>query len=148
MVVHATTPALERWNVQRDNAAVDRSVIDADPQSFGRINDRRAGLPHRYLYSVEHLGGSVLKHDLVTGARTRHDAGGARRCGQFLFAPDAQRRTDEDGGWLLGLVNDDSDHTNLVVLDAADLAFPAIAAVRLPRPLPRGLHGLWSPTPL
>jgi carotenoid cleavage dioxygenase len=147
LVMYVTTPALERWSLHRDQREVRRTVIDPTPQSAGRINETRSGLPHRYLYSV--AGQAVVKHDLLDGGRTGHNVANDRRPGEFLFVVDPHRDFREDGGWLLGLVHDDIPRaTSLVVLDAAAPESLPIATVRLPRPLPRELHGLWSPTHL
>ena len=77
LVMYVTTPALERWSLHRDQREVRRTVIDPTPQSAGRINETRSGLPHRYLYSV--AGQAVVKHDLLDGGRTGHDVGNGRR---------------------------------------------------------------------
>jgi carotenoid cleavage dioxygenase-like enzyme len=160
VVVHLTTPALERWTLHRGRPGVGRIVLDATPQGFGRIDDSRSGLPHRYLYSVtDHdaardpslpfLGPTLRQHDLRTGTRVDRRIASDHRAGEFLFVADPARSAREDGGWLLGLVHDDlAGDTSLVVLDAADPHSSRLAAVRLPRRLPRGLHGLWSPTSL
>jgi carotenoid cleavage dioxygenase-like enzyme len=93
-------------------------------------------------------GTVVFKHDLITGTRAHHDFGTGRHPGELLFVADPQRRTREDGGWLIGLVHDQTtSRTSLVVLDAADLT-SRLAAVPLPRRVPYGLHGLWVPNPI
>ena len=47
---------------------------------------------------------------------------------------------DEDGGWLLNFVHDQStDLSDVVVLDAATL--DEVARVHLPRRVPFGFHG-------
>ena len=53
-----------------------------------------------------------------------------------------------DSGWLVGYVHDEStDRTDVVVRDAADITLPAIATVRIPGRIPRGLHATWIPDP-
>ena len=52
------------------------------------------------------------------------------------------------GGWLVGYVHDEStDRTDVVVRDAADITLPAVATVRIPGRIPRGLHATWIPDP-
>jgi len=158
VVLHVTSPALERWTLSPDQPVARRAVIDARPQTSARINEARACRPHRYLYSViDHEGRGdqrpvdpmVTKHDLNTGARSEHRFANDHRLGGLLFVADRQRDHLEDGGWLLGLVHDDrADATSLVVLDAVHPDAPRLATVRLPHRLAcRDLHGLWSPTP-
>jgi carotenoid cleavage dioxygenase-like enzyme len=51
-------------------------------------------------------------------------------------------------GWLVGHVHDESTGlTELVVRDAADIALPAVATVRIPGRIPRGLHATWIAAP-
>jgi carotenoid cleavage dioxygenase-like enzyme len=69
-----------------------------------------------------------------------------RRPSDLVFVADTSRRSDPDGGWLVGFVHDRDDGTDLVVLDAADIdspASPAIATIAIPRYVPPGLHSTW-----
>ena len=53
-----------------------------------------------------------------------------------------------EGGWLVGYVHDAStDTTDVVIRDAADITLPAVATVRIPGRIPRGLHATWIPDP-
>lgn len=48
----------------------------------------------------------------------------------------------------MGYVHDAStDRTDLIVRDAADITLPAVATVRIPGRIPRGLHATWIPDP-
>jgi carotenoid cleavage dioxygenase len=152
VVMYVTGQALRRWTLGPSTSRVD--TVDATLQSFGRINGRFSGAAPRYLYAT--CGGRtrpfdgtvVLKHDLATGTREHHDFGTGRHPGELLFVADPQRPACEDGGWLIGLLHDDTtSRTSLVVLDAADLT-SRLAAVPLPRRVPYGLHGLWVPNPI
>ena len=52
----------------------------------------------------------------------------------------------EDDGWVLVCVyRQASDRTDVVVLDAANLAAGPLATVALPRRIPAGFHGAWVP---
>lgn len=152
VVLYITGDGLERWTLKPSAQTAHQHVLDATPQAFGRINDRFVGLPHRYLCTV---GGPkpmpfdrtvVYKHDLTSGTRQHHNLETGRHPGEFLFVADTDRRADEDGGWLLGVVHDDdTDLASLVVLDAGNLASPRSATVYLPRRIPCGQHGVWVP---
>ena len=145
---------LERWTVNPVTRRVGRRVIDEKPQEFPRIDERRCGHPHRYLYSVSvppdgnpQLTGAtqVYKHDLMTGHRLVHDFGDGHLPGEFIFVP-ASPGAAEDEGWLMGLVvNVAEDTTDLVILDAAQFEAPPVATVHLPHRIPPGFHGNWFP---
>jgi carotenoid cleavage dioxygenase len=153
MCVHFTGSVLERWTLDFTAGDVRRDVVDETPQTLGRVNEPLVGPPRRFLYTVRagavmpFDGTEIYKHDLVTQTRDDCDFGPGRHPGEFLFVGDPQRHGNEDGGWLLGLVHDDSsDRDELLVLDAAAIERPPIATVHVPRRIPYGLHGTWIPT--
>ena len=56
-------------------------------------------------------------------------------------------RADEDDGWLLAFVHDEAEgQSELLVVDARELAAPPLARVQLPQRVPFGSHGLFSPS--
>ncbi len=142
----------ERWIVDPVARTVTRAVIDATPQEFPRIDERRFGKVYRYAYTVSvppdgntQLAGAtrLYKHDLQAGTRAVHEFGDGRIPGEFIFVP-AHADAEEDEGWLLGLVIDTRDEaTDLVILDARAFASSALASVRLPHRIPPGFHGNW-----
>ncbi len=146
---------LERWTVDPLARRVRRRVIDATPQEFPRIDERRFGQSHRYVYTVAvppdgntQLAGAtrLYKHDLGTGARLVHDFGDEHLPGEFVFVP-AAPNADEDEGWLVGLVINTADETtDFVILDAQSFEAAPGATVRLPHRIPPGFHGNWFPT--
>ncbi len=145
---------LERWTIDPTTRRVDRRVLDATPQEFPRIDERRFGRRHRYAYTVavppdgntQLRGASRLyKHDLETGHRAVHEFGDDRVPGEFVFVP-AHGEAGEDEGWLLGLVIDTAnDSTELAILDARRFEAAPVATIRLPHRIPPGFHGNWFP---
>ena len=145
---------LERWTVDPLARWVRRSVIDATPQEFPRIDERRFGQSHRYVYTVAvppdgntQLAGAtrLYKHDLGTGVRLVHDFGDNHVPGEFVFVP-AAPDAGEDEGWLVGLVINTADETtDFVILDAQSFEAQPGATVRLPHRIPPGFHGNWFP---
>ena len=66
---------------------------------------------------------------------------------ETVYVADPAQPSDADGGWLVGFVHHASrNETDLVVLDAADIARPPFASVRIPRRIPCGLHSTWLPS--
>ena len=65
--------------------------------------------------------------------------------GEFVFVPRADDAPEGDG-WMMGYVIDAaSETTDLVILDAADIAKPPVASVHIPHRIPPGFHGNWLP---
>lgn len=95
---------------------------------------------------VHALTPSLEQWTLHIGASTVHCRIGASQPGDLAFVADDSRPGDADAGWLVGFVHEgSSDWTDLVVLDAADISRPIVAAVRIPRRTPEGLHITWIP---
>ncbi len=147
--------AFERWTIDPLAKTVRRSVIDRQQQDFPRIDERRFGQPYRYAYTMmlpdtpdpAFLGAdSLIKHDLHTGRHTVHSFGPLHYPGEFVFVP-AHPDAAEDEGWLVGYVIDaGTETTDLVILDAHDLAAAPSARIHLPHRIPPGFHGNWLPT--
>lgn len=144
---------LERWSIDPATRRVDRHQIDDTPLEFPRIDERRFGQPHRYVYTVAvppdgntQLRGATRLHrfDRDTNTRTEHDFGDGHLPGEFIFVPDGPAETE---GWLMGTVlNVAAETTDLVILDARHFEADPVATIHLPHAIPPGFHGNWFPT--
>ncbi|MEO7398039.1 MAG: carotenoid oxygenase family protein [Ilumatobacteraceae bacterium] len=144
IVMYAITPSLERWTLNIGAATVRRDLLDTAPRRFARTSDHQLDGAPRFLWTIG--DGTADTHDLSAGSHVQHDFG-QRQPGDLVFVPDPARPHDADGGWLVGFIHGASgDGTDLVVLDAADISRPAVAAVRIPRRIPPELHTTWIPS--
>jgi len=147
--------ALTRFeNLEIDPATrtVTRSLIDASPQEFPRIDERRTGRPYRYAYAAAMSDASMpawetetrlFKHDIGTRTRAVHNFGPGRVPGEFVFVP-AHAKAAEDEGWLIGYVIDTgANTTDLVILDAQRFEAAPVATITIPHRIPPGFHGNW-----
>jgi carotenoid cleavage dioxygenase-like enzyme len=121
---------------------------------FNRVNDDYNGVRTRYLYMAAPVSAgrvigdfdTIVKYDELTSARSEWFSGASGHIGESVFAPDPNG-TDEDDGWLINAVYDDErDTTDVVILDAHDIAQGPVATVHLPRRVPFGFHANWFPT--
>lgn len=142
---------LWRYAIDLATGSVTEKELDPLHVEFPRINDRRTGLPHRFVYALElrdvrngaPTDSALRRFDLQTGRSVIHPAGHGRVCGEACFVPRAGA-TAEDEGWALCFVYDRArDAGLLAVLDAADPAAPPVATVTLPTRVPFGFHGNW-----
>lgn len=142
---------MERWLIDPRGGKVERITLDPTPQEFHRPDERFFGQPYRYAWSLGLPGADsaflgeapIYRHDLETGERQAHDFGPGKVPGEFVFVP---RHPDapEGDGWLMGYVIDrPSETTDLVILDASDMAAAPIARVHVPHRIPPGFHGNW-----
>jgi carotenoid cleavage dioxygenase-like enzyme len=140
-----------RFAVDLDAGTVKVEQFDDMGGDYPRINDAYCGVRSRYLYMggfrdeatiVGHFD-TIGKYDDVTGTRTTWHCGPNCVTGEAVFAPDPDGTT-EDDGWLLACVTDRTDdHTDLVVLDARDVAAGPVARVHVPVRVPFGFHANW-----
>ncbi|AUX47324.1 carotenoid 9,10-9',10' cleavage dioxygenase [Sorangium cellulosum] len=144
---------LFRYTLDLERGVAHEAPLDARHVEFPRIDERRTGSAHRYVYALELCDivngiptDCVLrKYDVTTGRCTVHDFGPGRVSGECIFVPRTPG-SGEDDGYALCYVHDrDRNTSDLVVLDAADFAAPALATVALPRRVPYGIHGNWFP---
>jgi carotenoid cleavage dioxygenase len=141
-----------RWTIDLAAGTVTEAQTDDRPGEFPRVNDDVATRPTRYSYNslfrtseFEFDFGGVVKYDEVTGEAVEHRYAPSEVSGEHVFAPDPDGAA-EDDGWLLTFVSDRAtEETDLVVLDARDLASGPVATVRMPRRVPIGFHANWFP---
>ncbi len=143
---------MERWIIDPVAGKVERITLDTAPQEFHRPDERFFGQPYRYAWSLglpqDDVPGflapqPIYRYDLQTGERQAHDFGPNRVPGEFVFVPRSDDAPEGDG-WLMGYVIDAAnDTTDLVILDAADMSAPPVAAIHIPHRIPPGFHGNW-----
>jgi len=145
-------PTLDRWTVNPRTATVSEQRVDDRFQEFPRCHPGLNSKSYRYGYAVAVAGSergpgfpSIVKHDMITGARSQFDLGPGRHSGEPYFIP-REGAVGEDDGYLMSFVYDgERDASELLVLDAQDLSEPPLARVILPARVPYGFHGSWVP---
>jgi carotenoid cleavage dioxygenase len=146
--------SLWRWTVDLAAGKVTEEQLDDRNTEFPRIDDRLTGLEAPQVHTVvaashplhDPVPGALLRYDMTTGAVTRHDFGPGRIPSEAAFAP-ADDKPGGDG-WLMTYVYDAAtDKSDLVIVDAGDLAAPPAATIHLPQRVPYGFHGNWLPDP-
>ena len=144
--------SLHRWRIDRAAERVSEEPLDDRAVEFPRVDERRLGAPYRYGYAIhtDHgfdrgIGTAVIKYDLRTGGAAIHDFGAGRMPAEPVFVP-AGPTAAEDEGWLLTYVYDAGrDGSDLVILDAANVAGKPVATIALPQRVPFGFHGSFIP---
>lgn len=142
-------PRLHRWRFNLNNGTVREEQLDDVPGEFPRINENLLGQYTRYGYIAKAVKSSlplfdgVIKYDLSNGKSQTHEFGQGRYSSEPVFAP-RPGATEEDDGWLVTFVHDETTETSeLVVLNAQDVTGEAVARVLIPQRVPYGFHGAW-----
>jgi carotenoid cleavage dioxygenase-like enzyme len=136
---------LHRWVLDPATGRITETPRDDRPAEFPTLDDRLVGRSSRYLYTVSSGGGAsaIVKYDEVGGGAAAYELGPDTVAGEAVFVP-AQGGTNEDDGWLLTITTRrDRSASQLLVLDATDVAGRPVATVTLPRGVPAGFHGSW-----
>jgi carotenoid cleavage dioxygenase-like enzyme len=141
---------LHRWRIDPATGQVSDQRLDDRVIEYPRFDERRMGAPYRYGYAVYTVHGvdltaatAVIKYDLRSGASMVHEFGAGRIPSEPAFVP-ASAAAAEDEGWLMTYVYDAArDGSDLVILNAADIAGAPVATITLPQRVPFGFHGNW-----
>jgi len=151
----AGPPVLVRWTLDPVAGTLKEEPLDELPCEFPRLDERFAGLPYRHGYTAgtsdpaaferEPTFRTVEHYDLGTGRRTSHRFRPGTAPGEPLFVPRAPDAPEGDGFLLVLVYREDERRSDLVVLDAQNVAAEPLATVRLPHRVPFGFHGNWRP---
>lgn len=142
-------PFLHRWRFNLSTGAVTEEQLDDVPGEFPRVNENLLGRKTQYGYvgkmanNPNPLFGGVIKYDFENATSQTHEFGKNRYGGEAVFAPDPNS-TVEDKGWLVTFIYDENSQTSeLVVINAQDITSEPIARVMIPQRVPYGFHGIW-----
>ena len=150
-----TVPPSTLWRFRIDPVAatVEKTSLITRPCEFPTLNPAQVGQDYRYVYlgaTDSSVGNAplqaILKRDLQTGQEQLWSAAPQGFMGEpvFIPKPDATR---EDQGWLVALVYDgDRNRSDVVILEAEQIAQGPITRLHLQHHIPYGLHGSFTPT--
>ncbi|WP_138500554.1 carotenoid oxygenase family protein [Nostoc sp. PA-18-2419] len=145
----ADIPRLYRWRFNLKTGTVREEMLDDVASEFPRINENLVGRQTRYGYTNKMANNplplfeGIIKYDLNSGKSQIHEYGEGRYGGEAVFAP-RPGATAEDDGWLMTFVQDENSNTSeLVVVNAQDVTAEPVARVIIPQRVPYGFHGTW-----
>ena len=143
-------PNLWRWTIDLDAGTVTEEQLDDRGCDFSRVDDRRAGLEHRYGYFLQlphtpqqEFGSELYKYDLEKNTCDVHHLGDGVKGGEGLFVPRHADSAEDDGFVVLYAHDENTDQSHFRIIDAQDFAGPPLAEVALPQRIPYGPHGNW-----
>ncbi|MGG1947378.1 carotenoid oxygenase family protein [Trinickia sp. NRRL B-1857] len=141
---------LYRYRIDLASGHVQEQTVDALGIELPRINERMTGRPYRYFYAVEQPSPvemrGIVRYDWQSGSYERYALPPGDQNSEPIFVARRGAQT-EDDGWLLSCVYRQATATSdVVVLDAQDIAAGPVATVHLPVRVPAGFHGQWLPS--
>ena len=148
--LHSMKSRPYRWRFNMRTGHVTEGYLSDTITEFGMIDQVRAGLPYRYVYSVVPTKGmftfdGLIKHDVHTGSEEVLMFGEGVVGSETVVArkPNA---VDEDDAWLITFTSDvPNDVSHCKVYDAKGLNEGPVATVQLPERISSGTHACWAP---
>ncbi|AVH65073.1 9-cis-epoxycarotenoid dioxygenase [Nostoc sp. 'Peltigera membranacea cyanobiont' 213] len=142
-------PRLYRWRFNLNTGTVREEMLDDVASEFPRINENLLGRQTRYGYTNKMANSplplfeGIIKYDFSSGKSQTHEFGQGRYGGEAVFAP-RPGAIAEDDGWLVTFIHDENSNTSeLVLVNAQDLTAEPVARVIIPQRAPYGFHGTW-----
>lgn len=137
-------------NLSEPCARVVRAPVSDLAGEFPRFDERFAGLRYRHCWHAANVGQSEvllfdsLAHlDMQTGRQTLRQFANGDSVGEPVFVPRAAEAPEGDG-WVLAVVHRARENrSDLLILDAQDIAAEPQAVLELPCRIPAGFHGSW-----
>ncbi|KAL5763634.1 hypothetical protein ACOSQ2_016228 [Xanthoceras sorbifolium] len=142
--------ALEKVRINIKTGEITRKVLSIKNLEFGSINGSYIGKKNRYAYlgmgeKVPRMSG-VVKMDLEMECEvsTRFYGAGCYGGEPLFVARNAKGGDDEDDGFVLSYIHDEySGESKFIVMDAKSPCLDIVAAVKMPKRVPYGFHGLF-----
>ncbi|SMF61909.1 carotenoid oxygenase family protein [Allosphingosinicella indica] len=147
--MHSFKSRLHRWRFNLKDGSTREERLDDRIVEFGMINQRFAGRPYRYAYSVTSRPGWFLfngfvKHDLETGTAEELRLEDGRYASEAPFAPRTGGR-EEDDGYLVSFVIDENKGTSeCILIDARRFSDGPVCRIALPHKISSGTHSVWA----
>lgn len=149
---HLPPGQLGRLRINLRTGTLERTRLAERCCEFPVVHPAHVGRPYRYSYlaAARHAEGNaplqaIWKFDLEQGRAQLWDAGPRAFVGEPIFVPRPHSTPAEDKGWLLVMVYDAARHqSEVVILDAQNLAAGPVTRLPLGHHLPHGLHGSFS----
>jgi carotenoid cleavage dioxygenase len=142
-------PSLYRMHIDLTKQTLAETCLNELRVEFPTFNRAFNTKHYRYIYAptqtIPHKKGfnALVKYDLQNQTTTIHDFGTNAGVEEAVFAPNPLG-TQEDEGYLMLFVYDEiKNMSDLVILDAQNLAAEPLAKIHIPRRIPYGLHGSW-----
>ncbi len=145
---HNTHTHMYRWSFNMKSGEVKEGSLDEEVSEFPVVANDFAGKPYTYSFNTLFKPGNwwmcgVKKLNVHTGTDQRFSYGD-NRFGSECCVALRQGATSEDDGYILTFITDLNEmQSEVLILDARDLATGPVARIILPERIPNGAHACW-----
>ena len=145
-------PVFTRWSLDLTDRSITQAQRDDRLSEFPRLDERYAGLPYRKGYAAgqegavppaEGLFNTVIGYDHANGRSHTHAFGSDSYSSEPIFVPRSVRSAEGEGFLLVGVYRKEENRSDLVILDAENIAHEPLATIHLPHRVPYGFHANW-----
>ena len=142
-------PQLTKWELNTKSGQAISTKLDDRSVEFPRINPSLVGKSNQYAYALASSNAKepdfnqVVKYDFKNDTSEVYEYGFGKFGAEPVFVA-AEGAKSEDEGYLLSLVyNQETDKSDLIILNAKEPTSGPLATVHLPQRVPYGFHGEW-----
>jgi carotenoid cleavage dioxygenase len=142
-------PQLTKWELNTKSGQAISTKLDDRSVEFPRINPSLVGKSNRYAYALASSNpkepdfNEVVKYDFKNDTSEVYEYGPGKFGAEPVFVA-AEGAKSEDEGYLLSLVyNQETDKSDLIILNAKEPKSGPLATIHLPQRVPYGFHGEW-----
>jgi all-trans-8'-apo-beta-carotenal 15,15'-oxygenase len=148
---NASKKSLWRYTVDTKTGLVSKKLLTDIQCFFGVVNPKLSAQKHRYIYmAMGSLGKGLAPpqgiacFDCETKSMDTWMPKEYEFCGEPMFAAKDNPSNDDDGYILSVLFNGKTEQSELVIIQATNIAAGPVARIPLGVGLPHGLHGCWT----
>ncbi len=142
---------LTRWTLDLRAGTVKETPLDDSAVEFPRFDERFTGRSYRYGYTGGRVGATsetgifnaIFLYDHQTGRRQEHQLGATSFTSEPVFVPRTPHAPEGEGFLLAVVYRQETNRSDLVILDASNIEAKPLATVKLPHRVPYGFHGNW-----
>ena len=142
-------PQLTKWELNTKSGQATSTRLDDRSVEFPRINPSLVGKSNQYAYAlassnlIEPDFKEIVKYDFKNDTSEVYEYGPGKFGAEPVFVA-AEGTKSEDEGYLLSLVyNQETDKSDLIILNAKEPKSGPLATVHLPQRVPHGFRGEW-----
>ncbi|MEA5532995.1 carotenoid oxygenase family protein [Crocosphaera sp. XPORK-15E] len=146
---------LQRMTIDLKTHQINQKSIDDHSIEFPIIDSRRMGQPYRFGYTPyidndllakKQIIGyfpALIQYDMVNQNHKTHQLKSGCYCGEASFIPHPNKSGELDGYVVTFVYNENTNTSDLLIIDPANFEKEPIATIHLPVRVPSGFHGNW-----